>query len=347
MRALEDYAAMGLNANPDHPDLKPLATHPRWKALLARFSNNAMPVGKPTIVATLTEPDLIAEGLGIDMAAEENLYVGSVRKRKIIAIKNGRATTLAEGKGLLGVFAIALSGNTLWAASSALPQVANLSPEEKGRAGLFAFDKTGRLERRIMLPADGNEHVLGDLAIARNGDIYTSDSNGATIYRLRANGDALESFHASDELHSPQGLALNDRQDELAFADYSSGIHIIDLKTGARRVLAMPAHATLHGIDAVVRLGRDLICVQNGIDPQRVIRVRMNEDWTEVEGVDVLAANLPDMSEPTLAVRDAHTGLLVIGDGQWSRFNDDGAPQADAPLTPTRILRFVLPPPRT
>lgn len=347
MRALEDYAAMGLNANPNHPDLITLAAHPRWKTLVARFSNNAMPVGNPTTVATLAEPDLIAEGLGIDLAEEQNLYVGSVRKRKIIVVKNGHATTLAEGDGLLGVFAVALSGNTLWAATSAVPQAANLSTEEKGRAGLFSFDKTGRPKGRVMLPADGKEHVLGDLAIARNGDIYTSDASGATIYRLRANGDALETFHTGEELHSPQGLALNDRQDKLAFADYSSGIHTIDLKTGVRRILAMPARTTLHGIDAVVNFGRDLVCVQNGIDPQRIIRVRLNEGWTEVQGIDVLAANLPDMSEPTLAVRDAHTGLLVIGDGQWSRFNDDGVPKADAPRTPVRILRFVLPPPRT
>jgi hypothetical protein len=60
-----------------------------------------------------------------------------------------------------------------------------------------------------------------------------------------------------------------------------------------------------------------------------------------------LAANLPDMSEPTLAARDAHTDLLVIGDGQWSRFTDEGVLKADAPRTPARILRFVLPPPRT
>ena len=63
----------------------------------------------------------------------------------------------------------------------------------------------------------------------------------------------------------------------------------------------MPAHTTLHGIDALVRHGRDLIGVQNGIDPQRVVRVRMNAGWTAIEGMDVLAANLPEMDEPTLA----------------------------------------------
>jgi tetratricopeptide (TPR) repeat protein len=344
--ALEDYAALGLNADLGAETWKPLSTHPRWQALLARFAANAKPVGSPRIVATIDEPDLIAEGLALDRA-ENRLYVGSVHKRKIVAIKDGRTTIVAERNGLLGVFALAWAGNQLWAASSALPQVVSLTSDEKGRAGLFAFDKTGRQQRRVMLPADGKEHVLGDLATARNGDIYTSDSNGTTIYRLRANVDALEIFHASDELHSPQGLALSDREDKLALADYSSGIHVIDVATGARRVLAMPAHTTLHGVDAVVRHGRDLICVQNGIDPQRVIRVRLNEGWDEIEGIDVLAANLPEMSEPTLAVRDAGTGLLVIGDGQWSRFNDDGTPKASAPQTPTRVLRLVLPAPRT
>lgn len=346
LAALDDYAAMGLKTDLANEDFAGLVKDQRFAALQAKLAANATSIGSTTIVATLNEPQLIAEGLALDMA-DNRLYVGSVHKRKIITIKNGRTTTLAERNGLLGVFAIAWAGNTLWAASSALPQVADLSPHEKGRAGLFAFDKTGREQRRIMLPADGKEHVLGDLAVARNGDIYTSDSNGETIYRLRAGANALEIFHASEELHSPQGLAFSDRQDKLALADYSSGIHVIDVATGARRALAMPAHTTLHGIDAVVVHGRDLICVQNGIDPQRIIRVRLNERWDEIEGIDVLAANIPEMSEPTLAIRDGGTGLLVIGDGQWSRFNDDGTPNAGAPQSPTRVLRLVLPAPRT
>ena len=110
-------------------------------------------------------------------------------------------------------------------------------------------------------------------------------------------------------------------------------------------VLGMPPHTTLHGIDALVRHGRDLVGVQNGIDPQRVVLLHMNDAWSVVEGLEVLAANLPEMDEPTLATI-AEGDLLVIGNGQWSRFADDGTIVGDAPFAPTRILRLKLPPAR-
>jgi hypothetical protein len=72
----------------------------------------------------------------------------------------------------------------------------------------------------------------------------------------------------------------------------------------------------------------------------------MNSGWTEVEGLDVLSANLPQMDEPTLATLDGNA-LLVVGNGQWSRFADDGSVKGDQPFVPTRIVRLKLPPARS
>ena len=108
----------------------------------------------------------------------------------------------------------------------------------------------------------------------------------------------------------------------------------------------MPQQTTLHGIDALVRHGRDVVGVQNGIDPQRVILIRMAPGWTAVEGVEVLAANLPELSEPTLATV-VGGDLVVVGNGQWSRFVDDRAIKDEEPFAPTKILRLKLPGPRS
>jgi hypothetical protein len=165
------------------------------------------------------------------------------------------------------------------------------------------------------------------------------------IYRLRPGQAALEDAARSDTFHSLQGLALSADGKKLAVADYSSGIHIVDISTGKPMLLPPPARTTMLGIDGVLRHGRDLIAVQNGVNPQRIVRLRMTADWSAIEGVDVLAANLPDMDEPTLAAISG-SDLLVIGNGQWSRFGDDGAAKPDAQFEPTRVLRLTLPAPR-
>jgi Tetratricopeptide repeat len=344
--SLEDYAAMGLNADIDNEAWKPLSADPRWQLLRARFAENAKPVGDISIAATLDELELIAEGIAFD-PSNERIYIGSVRKRKILSVdQSGAVSTLVAqaDAGLLGVFGITFHkpSATLWAASSALPQVAGLGANDKGRADVYAFDVNGRLKKRVMLPADGKEHVLGDLAVTVPGAIYTTDSFGPNVYRLRAGGDVLESLIMSDTFHSLQGLALSPAETKLAVADYSSGIHVIDLEKRSSTLLAMPQHTTLHGVDALVPFGRDLLAVQNGIDPQRVIRIRLDPAWTKIEGVDVLAANLPEMDEPTLAT-SAGNDLLVVGNGQWSRFNDDGTVNEANPSVPTRIVRLKLP----
>ena len=347
VRALADYAAMGLITDPNHPDFKSVAADPRMTAIRARLVDNAKPVGTPAVFATVDEPRLLAEGIAHDPSIGRT-YISDVHKRRVLTIDAaGKTSTLiGEGaNGLLGAFGITLDNGTLWIAGSALPQTANLKPADKGRAGIFAFDTDGRFKKSVLLAAKGKEFALGDLAVAKTGDVFASDSIGAGIYRLAPAGTAVETFIESDEFHSPQGITLSADEAKMAIADYANGIHIIDRAAKRDTVLAMPPHTTLHGIDALIRHGRDLIAVQNGIDPQRVIVIRMKPDWTTIESAEVLAANLPDMSEPTLATL-VDGDLLIIGNGQWSRFNDDGTIKGEEPFAPTRILRLKLPPAR-
>lgn len=347
MRALEDYAAMGLKTDAGHPDLTSLADHPRMAAVREKLAENALAVGEVTIAATLDEPRLLAEGIAVDPLTNR-LFIGDVHNRRILAIDSTgtKSTFVATGvDGLLGAFGMSLTDGKLWVASSGTLQTTGLKTGEKGRAGVFAFDTEGRLAKRAILSSPKEEFNLGDLAVARTGDVYASDSMSGRIYRLAPGASTLQHLIASEEFHSPQGIALAADETIMAIADYSNGIHIVGRDGKSHAVLPMPAQTTLHGIDALVRHGRDLVGVQNGIDPQRVILIRMAAGWTAVEGIEVLAANLPDMSEPTLATI-AGEDLMLIGNGQWSRFGDDGMIKGEEPFAPTNVLRLKLPPPR-
>lgn len=348
IKALSDYAAMGLVLNLDNPNFAPVANDPRLAAIRAQVTENAKPKGAASIAATIAEPQLIGEGLAIDETVGR-IFVGSVHKRKVVAVTNGAASDFVPSArdGVLGVFGLRIdrANNSLWAAASALPQVGGLAAGEKG-AGLFEFDlKTAALKRKALLTADGKEHVIGDLVLAASGEIYASDSVAPVIYRLRPGQAALEELARSDTFHSLQGLALSADGKKLAVADYSSGIHLVDVATGKSALLDTPKQTTLLGLDAVLRHGRDLIAVQNGVNPQRIVRLRMNTDWSAIERLDVIAANLLDLEEPTLAVVSG-SDLLVIGNGQWSLFGDDGSVKPGAEFAPTKVLRIALPAPR-
>ena len=54
--------------------------------------------------------------------------------------------------------------------------------------------------------------------------------------------------------------------------------------------------------DGLVRHGGDLVGIQNGIEPNRVVRMRLNKTGDTIDAVEVLEMNHPDFGEPTLGV---------------------------------------------
>jgi hypothetical protein len=106
--------------------------------------------------------------------------------------------------------------------------------------------------------------------------------------------------------------------------------------------VALPPEDTLVGIDGLATDGRRLFAIQNGTNPQRVVRLALypNHEWVAI--FTVLAANLPEMEEPTTAI--VIDGQLVfVSRSQWNGFDADGAPrQPDLP--PAQISRLPLTP---
>jgi hypothetical protein len=88
--------------------------------------------------------------------------------------------------------------------------------------------------------------------------------------------------------------------------------------------------------------GRTLIAVQNGeTRPNRVLALTMDPAWRRVTGWRVLAANLPELEQPS--------GGTVVGDdfvfvarSQWAAFDDDGT-VTKSKLSPPLIVRLRLP----
>ena len=78
----------------------------------------------------------------------------------------------------------------LWVASAAVPQTSGYKPADSLRSGLFRFDlATGKPTGSFPVTEDGKPHALGDVLIGSTGDVYTTDSRGPAIYRVRAGAD--------------------------------------------------------------------------------------------------------------------------------------------------------------
>jgi hypothetical protein len=155
--------------------------------------------------------------------------------------------------------------------------------------------------------------------------------------------DEIELFLEDPAFGSPQGLAFSGSEQHLFMADYGTGLFDIDVKTKKVTHLAPLAGATLLGIDGLYFHQGSLIGVQNGVTPQRVVRLSLSKDLGRVERLEVLEANNPVFLEPTLGVLVKDT-FYFIANSQWPLIDDNGKLAADDKLQDPVVLKIKLDP---
>jgi sugar lactone lactonase YvrE len=345
---LRRYADLGLGRDPAADSvLAPLVRLPAYAEIDARLARNREPVDNAETAFTLHEADLIPEDITYD-PARRRFLVSSVRKGKVVAIeRDGRRRDFAwadhPGWAIVGLVADS-ARRRLWVTASALPQTEGFSPADSGRTALLAFDLAGGdLVRRLEPPPDGMGHNFGDIALGSDGTIVLSDARSGELWRLRPDGKTLELLVPRNVLVSPQGLTFPPEGKRVFVADYARGIAQVDLATGAVAWLPQPRDLAGSGIDGLVLAGRDLIALQNGVRPPRVLRLRLDRDLSSIESWSVVEANTTTLSEPTHGVA-VDGWVYYIANAGWDRLDDSGRVRKGAVLEKGIIRRVLMEP---
>jgi hypothetical protein len=351
---VETYARMGqlYDASGD-PALKDLTALPGWAEVAALFDRNRTAFGELTPVGSIAgDPEFIGEGLAHD---GEGWLLSTVSGRTIVRLDAQEATPFLEADAATGaIFGMAADSKrgVLWAAEAWGADVPGGSGASK--TGLLKVSlATGRILARFHLPGDGGKHQFGDVALAADGAVYATDSLGGGLWRLKAGGVALEQIVPPGAFISPQGMAICPGEKAMLVADYSTGLHRVDLETGQTAPLS-GLRTGLAGTDGLVvapdvdyglrnasPLPMAVIATQNGVLPQRVMLLRISADCDEVEGAELVAANVPGLDDVTLAAVDG-SEVVFVGHARWADRGPDGTLARPAP-PPIRVFRATLP----
>ena len=342
---LGQAADMGLVYDLDKSaDLDSLRDSNEFKEISARIGQNRAPVVNSSAAFEVDEKDLIPEGFAYDPVSQ-TFYLGSVYKRKIVALSKARQASdfSTESDGLWSVMGMKVDPKRrlLWVCTMAQPQMLDLKPEDNGKSAVFKYDlATGKLLKRYILPNRPKSHGLGDLAVNSRGDVFTSDSLSPAIYVIDHRKDELELFTEGPPFVNPQGLAFTPDETHLIMADYSLGLFLIDVKSRQQVNLSAPPRTTLLGIDGLYAYRGSLIGVQNGINPNRVVRIFLSKDSAKVERLQVLEANNPRFNEPSLGTIVGDS-FYFIANSQWEAVDQHGQIAAGK-LTKPLILKMRL-----
>jgi hypothetical protein len=340
---LRQLAAFGVAPNIERDrDLASLQGTPEFIRILQLFAANRTPKGEAEVIGELPGRTGILEGIAF-RSRTGDLFLGDVHHRCIWRRdRDGQvARFTAEDEELLGIFGIAIDEprNTLWAAMAAVPEMAEYTSEMKGYAALADFNlATSELRRVVPVPVDGQEHGLGDLCIGPDGTVYATDSKAPVIWFLAPETEELQKATDSPIFGSLQGVLLERRT--LLVADYMNGLFTVDLATGNIHQLTAPRNVTLLGIDGVVAVPGGIVAVQNGVEPQRVIRISLTPELDAVTNVSILAAALPNLNDLGLITLVIDRPTFVAGTG-WEGYDLTKGNQPAAHTV--RIFQLTLP----
>ncbi|HEX2594209.1 MAG TPA: hypothetical protein VHL34_22095 [Rhizomicrobium sp.] len=327
---LGDYAGMNKLLDLD-AEFASLKTAPGYAALAARFKQNALPLcrckpvwhGKP-------DDFFIAEGLAKD---GDRLFVASVKSRRIVVIANNTQTDFATLPGTLAPFGIlADRTHSRLLVSAAELRGGGAAPEHNA---LLTYDlKTGALLETIEGPKGAQ---IGDLALALDGTIYLSDSNGALLRRAPG-AQTLEEI--SHDLISPQGMVVSADGKTLLVADYSAGLILFDPASRKLTPVVVPQGLTTITMDGLAQLSDGtFVATQNNIAPVRIIHFALSKDWSHLAWLKLLAVNAPNASDLSLITNDGQKAYAV-GIAQWSSLAEN-AVDMTPPLHPWEIIELM------
>ncbi|MBX7223586.1 MAG: SMP-30/gluconolactonase/LRE family protein [Blastocatellia bacterium] len=342
LETLETLAKMGLafqvQSNADFARIK---DHPDFKRIAAQLERNQTPQGRAVPAFTLRDRELIPEGIAYDPHSR-TFFVGSLKQRKIIAINaKGKERDFATSgqDGLWDVVGMTVDAQrrALWVCSVAYYG----GGPETGATGIFQYDlKQGRLARKYVLPGKPNEHGFNDLTVAANGDVFITDSSGNGVYWISHETDRLEPFFSTPEFFFPNGIAVSADQKRIYVAS-NQGIFVVERETKKHTRLGCPVEVTTAGIDGLYSVGQTLVAVQNGVEPERVVRFFLNPAGTAVRRMETLVSHHPQFAIPTTAVVSG-SQLYFFANTQLNRLQSDGTVKDPETLKPVVILKTRL-----
>jgi hypothetical protein len=353
---MKKYAAMGLKYDiAQDDDLKPLLADPAFTPVAEEMKSRTKPVQKAEAVCAIPLPDLMPEDLTFDRSAK-TFVVSSIQHHSLYRVTFPQAglaecglkeIPLEEQAKRWPALAVSYDAkrNLLWMTAAAMPGFGGFAKEDEGKSALLAVDGgSGKVVRRFDV-ATGGAAVLGDMSVTADGVVYVSDSIGGGVYRVQGDLATAKLEKIADGFFSPQTPVLAVDGKRLFVADYSMGIAVVDLTRenppGQLTYLSHPESVAVTGLDGLYLAGDSLIGIQNGTEPERIVRYHLNPAQTEITSAEVVEQSTDRLGDPT-HVTGLNGWLYATANVGWNKIDDHGQLKPGERFTAPVLLRFPV-----
>jgi len=269
--------------------------------------------------------DLLTEAIAYDPKTK-SFFVSANHPRKIVRIDaRGRVTDFVKPMdnfwGANGL-AVDAKRRLLWASSRAFIRGGEIDKTHEHDTAVWAFDADSGKVVKHLTPPDGAD-ALDDLTLAADGTLYVSDSQGAVL-TLPPGGNELQVFVPRGKIRSSQGETVHGKL--LYVADYGGGVAVVDRETRDVTHMALPDDFPAFGVDGLAYANGWLFSVQNGVEPNRVVKLHLAPDGLRADRWEIVEMNHPLMDEPTIGVV-AGDEYVFLAASQGNKFDDKNLDQ--------------------
>ena len=304
-------------------ELNVLSLQPGFVKLKEEQQELLKPIVHSTTAFTVSDrtlhPESIASG-----EKENEYYLSSVHKRKILKVKNGKVSdfTTSAQDGITSLLGIKVDKNkkVLWACSSPMEEMENF--DTVSRSAVFKYDlKSGKLLNKFTPDASVKNSIFGDLILNKKGEAFISDTQSNTVFKVNESVKKLEAYYTSDQFWNIQGITFSEDERYLFIADYIKGLFRLDTQTKELIQVTREPNVSLKSIDGLIWYQHSLIAIQNGITPMRVTRYFLNDKLDAITRYEIIDRGLESFNEPTNGCVLNDT-LYYIANSQWSGYDE-------------------------
>lgn len=343
---LDDLAVLGLDYHVENDSgFMKIWNHSLLQGILERTKKRSEVIASSFAFA-LPEKDLIPEGIAYD-PRQQKFYISSIYKRKVITLNMDGTVSdfVSEAQdGLLAVIGMKVDAarNCLWVMNSIdWPRPRTFKKEEVGNAAAFQYDiETKRLLHKYAV-TDTLPHFFNDAVILANGEVYVTDSEAGTIFKIDQNTKTITQWWTGKKFIYPNGITVSPNQQYL-FVAHWLGISRISIADTQGILLPAKIRTVLSGIDGLYFYNNSLIGIQNGVGPQaRIMKYELSKKLDAIVSETVLESGNPHFNIPT-------TGVIVgddfyfIANSQLGSFDAEGKIFSMEKLEPVYIHKLRL-----
>lgn len=287
----------------------------------------------------LDEKDLVPEGIAYSKK-NNAFYLTSVAKSKIIAVdkNSGEQTDFISANEFgyqPGVGILVDDQRNLVHAIGGYARM----PDSLSALYTFHSSTQKLLKRYNAAPGD----FLNDLIQDSDGNLYVTNSEGASVFILKPGTDSLELFYESPEIQFPNGIAISDDQTKLYIASFEKGVRILDIST-RRLVNEADSLGISQGIDGLEFYKGHLYAIQNGSRANgfNFRKLVLNSTQDGIIDMEIIDSGNPDLYVPlTFAV--AGNEAIVIGNSNLGHLNQETMQFEISDTIPkTKLLTYTI-----